>query len=80
MRWVPSSRILLHSWPGAEMQRMLAAFQLRFQYSPLIGKDKPLKEAWAEIDDRIMDEHSLEGLQVRLDLIIERQGREKASG
>ena len=30
------------------------------------GKDKPLKEAWAEIDDRIMDEHSLEGLQVRL--------------
>jgi hypothetical protein len=44
------------------------------------GKDKPLKEAWAEIDDRIMDEHSLEGLQAHLDLIIERQEREKASG
>lgn len=63
-----------------EVQRSAEKYRRELEEIFWPGKDKLLKEAWTEIDDRIMDEHGLEGLQVRLDLIIERQQREKASG
>jgi hypothetical protein len=69
-----------HASDPEEVRRSAEKYRRELEETVWPGKDKPLKEAWAEIDDRIMDEHSLEGLQVRLDLIIERQEREKASG
>jgi hypothetical protein len=69
-----------HTPDPEEVRRSAEKYRRELEETVWPGKDKPLKEAWAEIDDRIMDEHSLQGLQVRLDLIIERQEREKASG
>ena len=69
-----------HASDLEEVRRSAEKYRRELEETVWPGKGKPLKEAWAEIDDRIMDEHSLEGLQVRLDLIIERQEREKASG
>ena len=69
-----------HTPDPEEVRRSVEKYRRELEETVWPGKDKPLKEAWAEIDDRIRDEHSLEGLQVRLDLIIERQERKKASG
>lgn len=69
-----------HASDPEEVQRSAERYRLELEETVWPGKDKPLKEAWAEIDNRIMDEHSLEGLQVHLDLITERQEREKTSG
>jgi hypothetical protein len=69
-----------HAPDPEDVRRSAEKYRRELEETVWPSKDKPLKEAWAEIDDRIMDEHSLEGLQVRLDLIIERQEREKASG